>query len=174
MGRFVGSGTVRQMSGLIFRDATAEDVLTIVRMYADDALGGSRENASDPLPQSYLDAFGEIDGDPRHRLVVVVDGGEIVGTLQLSFLPHLVLRGGQRAQIEAVRVRSDRRGMGVGEEMLKWAIEQSRANGCRLVQLTTNSDRDDAKRFYANLGFEPTHVGMKMVLTDGKVLRGAT
>ena len=161
-----GRSTVPPVSGLVFRDATVEDVPAIVRMYADDALGRTREEVSEPLVEDYLSAFREIEDDPRHRLVVVVEGGEIVGTLQLSVLPHLVLRGGQRAQIEAVRVRADRRGTGVGEAMLEWAIEQARARGCRLVQLTTNAARDDARRFYARLGCEPTHIGMKLVLGD--------
>ena len=155
------------MSDLLFRDATAEDVPVIVRMYVDDALGRSREDVSDPLPESYLDAFREVDADPRQRLVVVVRSGEVVGTFQLLFLPHLVMRGGRRAQIEAVRVRSDRRGTGIGVAMLEWAIEQARAEGCRLVQLTTSGEREEARRFYSRLGFEPTHVGMKLDLTGG-------
>jgi GNAT superfamily N-acetyltransferase len=122
---------------------------------------------SEPLPDSYLNAFWEMDADPRHRLVVVVQGHEIVGTLQLSFIPHLVLRGGERAQIEAVRVRSDVRAMGVGQAMLEWAIEEARRRGCRLVQLTTNSEREDARRFYERLGFQPTHIGLKLTLTGG-------
>ncbi len=152
------------MAELTFRDAIAEDLPTIVRLYADDPLGRAREVLSDPLPERYLEAFHQIDADPRHRLVVVVQQEEIVGTLQLSFLPHLVLCGGERAQIEAVRVRSDRRGTGVGEGMLDWAVDQARRHGCVLVQLTTNSERDAAQRFYERLGFQPTHIGMKLDL----------
>lgn len=154
------------MPALVFRDATAADLPTIVRMYADDVLGQFREDLSEPLPRSYLDAFEDIDADPRHRLVVVRQDDEIVGTLQLSFLPHLVLQGGQRAQVEAVRVRSDRRGTGLGEAMLQWAIEEARARGCRSMQLTTNRERVDARRFYERLGFEATHIGMKLTLPD--------
>jgi GNAT superfamily N-acetyltransferase len=94
------------------------------------------------------------------------DQGEVVGTLQLSFIPHLVLRGGERAQIEAVRVRSDRRGAGVGEALAQWAIEQARQSGCRLLQLTTNASRADAHRFYQRLGFDVSHVGMKLALHE--------
>lgn len=154
------------VSDLTFRDAAVDDLLSIIRMYADDALGQSREDASEPLHEAYLDAFREIETDPGHRLVVVMHDDEMVGTLQLSFLPHLVLGGGRRAQIEAVRVRADRRGSGLGEEMFVWAIEQARLRGCRVVQLTTNNDREDARRFYARLGFQPTHVGMKLALSD--------
>jgi len=147
-----------------FRDARAEDVASIVRLYADDELGSTREVVSDPPEDGYLRAFRQIDDDPRQRLVVVEDAGELVATLQLSFLPHLVLRGGERAQIEAVRVRSDRRGSGLGEAVLRWAIEVARDRGCVLVQLTTNAGRPDARRFYERLGFAASHVGMKLSL----------
>ena len=77
-----------------------------------------------------------------------------------------MLRGGERAQIEAVRVRSDRRGDGLGTEVIRWAIEEAHRRGCRLVQLTTNAERTDAHQFYAGLGFQPTHVGMKLALVN--------
>ena len=153
------------MPGLTFRDATVDDLPLVVGMYADDLLGRTREDLSDPLPAAYVDAFRHIDGDPRQRLVVAEEDGVVVGTLQLSYLPHLVLVGGERAQIEAVRVRSDRRGHGIGEALVAWAVEQARARGCRLVQLTTDAARDDAHRFYERLGFQPSHVGMKLHLT---------
>lgn len=156
--------TVHAVGDLTFRDATFDDLPFIVRMYADDSLGQYRESPTDPLPEAYLDEFSEIDADPRHRVVVVEEDGDVVGTLQLSFIPHLVLLGGERAQVEAVRVRSDRRGSRLGEAMIMWAVDQARIRGCRLVQLTTNADRDDARRFYERLGFEPTHVGMKLGL----------
>lgn len=143
-----------------------EDLASIVAMYADDELGRSRELPGVPLDTAYLEAFARIDADPQHRLVVAESDGVVVGTLQLSFLPHVVLVGGERAQIEAVRVRSDRRGDGVGEAMVRWAIDEARRRGCRLVQLTTNAERGEARRFYERLGFEPTHVGMKLPLAQ--------
>jgi GNAT superfamily N-acetyltransferase len=155
------------VADLVFRDAVAEDLAAVVTMYSDDVLGSEREDPSSPPADYYLAAFGEIDADPRQRLVIAELNGEAVGTLQLSFLPHLVLRGGQRAQIEAVRVRADQRGAGVGEALLRWAIEESKQRGCRLVQLTTNVEREDARRFYERLGFAPTHVGMKLSLDAG-------
>lgn len=155
------------MLDLTYRDATVDDLSVIVQMYADDDLGQTRERPSEPLTAEYLDAFRQIEVDPRHRLVVAEHSGEIVGTLQLSFLPHLVLVGGERAQIEAVRVRSDRRRDGFGEALFRWAIDQARLRGCRLIQLTTNADRADAQRFYERLGFRPTHVGMKLELFEG-------
>jgi hypothetical protein len=43
------------------------------------------------------------------------ENSEIIGTLQLSFIQYLTYRGGIRAQIEAVRIRKDQRGLGIGK-----------------------------------------------------------
>ena len=147
----------------LVRDAEAADVPAIVALYADDPLGREREEAVDPLPAPYWHAFEAIRADPRHRLVVL-DDGEVAATLQLSFVPHLVRRGAERAQVEAVRVASHRRGEGLARALLEWAVDAARERGCGLVQLTTDATRPDAHGVYEALGFRPTHVGMKLLL----------
>jgi GNAT superfamily N-acetyltransferase len=132
-------------------------------MLADDKLGRLREDIRDPLPECYLQAFKNILQDPNQRLIVVEDAdGAIIGTLQLSFIQYLTYRGGIRAQIEAVRIRKDQRGKGVGEQMVNWAIEHAREKGAHLVQLTTDKKRPEALRFYERLGFKASHEGMKL------------
>jgi GNAT superfamily N-acetyltransferase len=96
---------------------------------------------------------------------VLEDDGEVVGTLQLTLIPYLTFRGGWRAQVEAVRISAGRRGEGLGRVLFEWAIEEAQRRGCHLIQLTTNKDRDDARGFYASLGFEATHDGMKRYLS---------
>ncbi|MEQ1762432.1 MAG: GNAT family N-acetyltransferase [Pyrinomonadaceae bacterium] len=147
-----------------FRIATEDDLSSIVRMLADDFLGQQRERFEDPLPESYLRAFREIDADPNNELIVAELDGEIVGTLQLTFTPSISFQGGKRCTVESVRVDAKCRGQGIGHEMMLWAIERARANGCISMQLTTNNDRIDAHRFYEGLGFSKSHVGMKLKL----------
>jgi len=149
---------------VIPRDANERDLPAIVALYADDELGSTREQPGQPLAEEYRRAFAAVTDDPRTRLVVAEVDGEVVGTLQLSFLPHLVRRGGERAQIEAVRVASSQRGSGLGRDLLTWAVERARERGCVLVQLTTDAARPDAHRFYESLGFTAGHVGMKLTL----------
>lgn len=149
---------------MIIRDATTDDLPAIVAMYADDEFGGGREEPGEPLADAYLRAFAAIQADTRSRLVVAELDGELVGTLQLLFLPHLVTLGGERAQIEGVRVTSGRRGSGLGHQLIGWAVEQARERGCTQVQLTSNAARTDARRFYGSLGFTATHVGLKLDL----------
>lgn len=147
-----------------FRTATEQDLPAIVRMLADDTLGKSRERHADPLPREYIDAFAAIGRQEGNRVVVAADGNEVVGCLQLAFIPGLSRLGMLRAQIESVRVESGRRGQGVGEALIRHAVDLARAAGCGLVQLTTDKSRPDALRFYQRLGFKATHEGMKLAL----------
>jgi GNAT superfamily N-acetyltransferase len=152
------------MPDLIFRRATEADVPAIIRMLADDMLGSSREaTGAENLPQ-YLNAFRVIDGDANQFLLVVDDGTAIVGTLQLTFIAGLARGGLKRGLVEAVRVAGDRRGEKIGEAMFAWVVEKCRREGCGIVQLTTDKSRTDAHRFYDRLGFEPSHIGYKMML----------
>ena len=147
------------------RRALAADVPSVVDLLSDDPLGAARDRISaDEGLQPYLSAFGVIDADPAHLLLVGTDEEEIVATMQLSFLPGLSRRGALRAQIEAVRVRHDYRSLGLGAALFEWAIEEARRRGCALVQLTTDKSRIDALRFYERLGFVASHEGLKLSL----------
>jgi len=104
--------------------------------------------------------------DMMHRRAV----GELDGWLERAVSSHLsafaTFVRGIRADIEAVRVARSLRGQGLGRRLLEWAIAECRARGCGMVQLTTNSARTDAHRFYAGLGFKPSHIGFKLPLTQ--------
>jgi GNAT superfamily N-acetyltransferase len=152
------------MPNLTFRRAVEADVPAIIKMLADDKLGAARETLGPESLPRYLDAFRVIDADANQFLLVVDNGGEIVGTLQLTFIAGLARGGLKRGLVEAVRVASDRRGEKIGEAMFAWVLEKCRREGCGIVQLTTDKSRTDAHRFYDRLGFEPSHVGYKMML----------
>ena len=140
------------------------DVPAIVALIAADQIGATRDGG-DLAP--YERAFAAIDADPAQLLVVVTDvSGAVGGTLQLTFIPGLARRGGLRAQIEAVRVREDLRGGGVGHALFAWAIDEARRRDCVLVQLTSDKRRAEAHRFYGRLGFTASHDGFKLRLAD--------
>lgn len=151
-------------ASLHFRRATRDDVESIVRLLADDVFGSQRESYEAPLPKSYYEAFEAIDRDPNNELVVGELDGEVVATLQLTIIPYLSRRGSRRALVEAVRVDSRVRGRRIGERLMDWAIARAREHGCTVMQLTTDKQRADAHRFYARLGFEASHEGMKLRL----------
>jgi GNAT superfamily N-acetyltransferase len=148
-----------------FRAATQKDLPTIIKMIAQDKLGKLRENYQLPLPEKYIQAFKNIQSDPNQNLIVLEDENqEVIGTLQLSFIQYLTYQGGIRAQIEAVRIRADQRGKGIGEKMFLWAIDRAKEKGAHVVQLTTDKKRPEALRFYDKLGFMASHEGMKLHL----------
>lgn len=146
-----------------FRTANREDVPFIVKMIANDKLGKSREDYQDPIPEKYYRAFNNIDKDTNQELIVIEDEIlGVIGTMQLSFIQYLTYQGGIRAQIEAVRIREDQRGQGIGEKLFDWAINRAKERGAHLLQLTTDKKRPEAVRFYEKLGFIPSHEGMKL------------
>ena len=59
-----------RLMNLKFRQANLEDLPEIVRMLADDFLGATRERYENPLPESYVKAFEEIDADKNNELIV--------------------------------------------------------------------------------------------------------
>ena len=84
--------------------------------------------------------------------------------MQLTSIPGLARAGATRLQIEAVRVRAELRGNGLGGAMIAWAVAEGRRRGAGLVQLTSDQTRLDAHRFYERLGFAASHVGFKLAL----------
>ncbi len=149
---------------MIFRKATKEDVPAIVEMLANDFLGKTREKFEMPLPSSYYDFFYRIDADSNQELTVLELEGEIIATMQLTFIPYMTYCGSMRMLIESVRVKDTMTGKGIGTKMMEYAIERAKNKKCRIVQLNTDKKRKDAHRFYEKLGFAATHEGMKLNL----------
>lgn len=146
------------------RDATANDIGAIVELSIAGAVEPNRYPPLDLANPGYLSAFAAISSDPNQRLVVVEDQGDIIATVQITFIPGLPGNGAWRGQLESVHVRQDQRGKGVGAELVNWAITRCRERGCSSVQLTSNKKRLDAHRFYERLGFVGTHAGFKLGL----------
>ena len=152
-------------SKITFRAAREDDLPAIVALLADDGIGQGREDPSLPLAAPYVDAFKAVEQDDNQLLAVAVDANDaVLGTLQISFVPGVSRMGAWRGQIEAVRIAEAQRGSGLGQQMFEWAIAQCRVRGCSLVQLTADTARKDAHRFYERLGFVASHVGYKLQL----------
>ncbi|MER7051116.1 MULTISPECIES: GNAT family N-acetyltransferase [unclassified Streptomyces] len=150
------------MGDLEIRATTEDDIPAVVAMLADDPLGAQRESPDDLNP--YLAAFERLRADPNQHLVVAVRDDRVVGTLQLTIVPGLSRRGATRSIIEGVRVHTAERGSGLGTQLIEWAVDESRRQGCHLVQLTSDKTRTDAHRFYERLGFSASHTGFKLQL----------
>jgi len=151
------------MNDVTFRPAWAGDLPEIVALLVDDPLGATRETGQGSL-QAYEQAFAEIDNDPNNMVYVADDSGAVIGCLQVTFIANLSFEGGKRALIEAVRIADSHQGQGLGRAFMRYAIDVAREKKCKIVQLTSNTQRSDAIRFYEQLDFQPTHVGFKLYL----------
>jgi GNAT superfamily N-acetyltransferase len=152
------------MSDISIRSACREDLPAIVALLADDPLGRTREQFADPLPDAYWRAFDGIAAQSGNHLFVAEQDRAVVGCLQLTVIPGLSRRGMTRGLIEAVRVGAAYRGRGIGEQLIRHAIAIARNAGCGLIELTSDTSRFDAHRFYERLGFVASHVGLKLGL----------
>ncbi|MBP7710333.1 MAG: GNAT family N-acetyltransferase [Rickettsiales bacterium] len=151
-----------QHNQLQFRRATQQDLPQIIDLLSDDILGNGREDSQNI--KIYEEAFLEISADKNNFLAVVELEKEIVGTCHLTLMPSLIMQGAKRLNIEAVRVKSTFRGQEIGHWMIEQTIEFAKNNQAKIIQLTTNKQRQDAQRFYQKLGFVASHEGMKLTL----------
>jgi GNAT superfamily N-acetyltransferase len=148
----------------LIRDATRDDVPRIVELMQQLSMS-AEVRESDPRDPAYAKAFDDIRAqDARHRVLVVEIDGVVVGTAQLFVRPNLSHGGKPLAEIESVVVDHGARGRGLGEALIRFCIDRAKELGCFRVQLTSNTKRTDAHRFYERLGFVPSHTGFKLYL----------
>lgn len=148
-----------------FRIAEESDLENLVTLLAEDLLGSKREDVSRPLNSKYRIAFQNIVSDQNNELIVIEVANKIAGMLQLTYIPYLTHMGTWRCLVEGVRISTEHRGQGLGEQLFKWAIDRAKEKGCKLVQLTSDKMRPDALRFYEKLGFDATHEGFKLKIS---------
>ena len=146
---------------LIFREAKRDDLERVVELIADDAVAARRTGS---YGEPHVRAFEAITASPDNELVVAESDGEVIGVMQLTFIPGISRNGASRLLVEAVRVSSELRGQGIGRRLMEHAHERGRAQGCVLAQLTSDKQRPEAHRFYRNLGYEQSHEGFKLPL----------
>jgi GNAT superfamily N-acetyltransferase len=167
--------------------AAPEDLPGLLALIEDDQRLHHGTTFDAVAAEAYDLAFAAIRADPAQLLVAVhapsrshphslatsdapsssdtpSSVGDVVATMQLTFIPGLSRGGGTRLQIEAVLVREDCRNTGLGSAMLTWALKEGRRRGAYLAQLTTATSREGTDRFYRRLGFEPSHTGFKITL----------
>ena len=150
---------------MILREAAPADLDAVVALLREDVI---REVHEDDVPVSaYRAAYEEISADPHQQLLVGELDGEVVATAQVTWVRRLTYVGGEMGIVESVRVRSDLRGRGLGERLMRHVLDLARERGAARVELTTNAQRDAARRFYERLGFVASHVGMKHYVGGG-------
>lgn len=125
-------------------------------------IGGSTRPESERPGE--IDAYWAAVLETRTRrgdVLVAVLGDDVVGICQVLIFQHFQHVGGWCCEIESVHVRADHRSQGIGGALLDAAEALAQERGCYRVQLTSNSVRTDAHRFYSAHGYSATHQGFK-------------
>jgi ribosomal protein S18 acetylase RimI-like enzyme len=102
-------------------------------------------------PPSLNDLTALVRDSSSTLMVARGDAGKIIGALTLTVYR---VPTGVRSIIEDVIVDNSARGGGVGEALMKRAVEIAREKGASNISLTCNPMREAANKLYQRMGFK--------------------
>ena len=106
-----------------------------------------------PNAQKQEAALKLILSDPsRGRIYVARDGRKVVAMASLLYTVSTA-EGGKAALFEDLVVHPDERKRGIGESLLKYVVEQARADGVLRITLLTDMQNERAQAMYRRAGF---------------------
>lgn len=138
------------MVTITIREADVADLPGIVSLHAQLE---SEEEDSLPVEEART-IFSEIKRYPDYRIYVATVDKKITGTFALLIMDNIAHMGAPSGIVEDVVVHKDWQRMGIGREMMRFAIDYCREKGCYKLALSSNSKREIAHRFYESLGFQ--------------------
>lgn len=135
------------MSGIVLRPVTEAELPLLATILAE--LDGDAPQPAERLRAAWY----EMRQCRDYTCYFAESGGQIVGSLCMIVFP--VLSGGvsREAIVEAVVIRPEHRGRGLGREMMRAAMKLAAAKGAYKLALSSNLRRLDAHRFYDGMGF---------------------
>lgn len=108
-----------------------------------------------PLPTK--DTLAEMLAAPSTTLITACENGRTIGMLTLVLYRTPTA---QRARIDDVITDESSRGKGVGEAMIRYAIEIALKKKAVYVDLTSRPERKAANRLYERIGFKKYHTNV--------------
>lgn len=130
-----------------------------------DLQRGFLESLDSLRPASGLDgaaARGILAGiiaDPDHVIFVAESGGRVAGSVTLLIERKFIHGGGAVCHIEDVVVAAGMQKRGIGEGLMRFALDYAQARGCYKTVLDC---LDDVAGFYEKLGFSRASNGMRL------------
>lgn len=138
--------------------------ITIRKIAESDLENGFLETLDSLRQASNLDKnkakaiLQKIAQNPDHVIFVALEEGRIVGATTLLIEQKFIHDGGKVGHIEDVAVSKNLQGTGIGEKIIRFALDYAKKQGCYKTVL----DCDDKVRpFYEKLGFEAHSHGMR-------------
>ena len=138
---------------VIIRVAEAGDLPGILAIYNDVLATSTAIYAEVPSTLDDRRAWWQGRQAQGFPVLVAADGGEVLG-----FASYGEWRGawpGYRYTVEhSVHVRVDRRGQGVGRQLVEALFPLARAQGKHVMIAGVDAENEASLRFHARLGFE--------------------
>jgi GNAT superfamily N-acetyltransferase len=133
------------------RHATRDDLDALLALYA-------QLNPGDvAAPRERLAAILErIVASDDLAIVVATQHDVVVATCYLNVIPNLTRGGASYAVIENVVVDAARRGTGLGQAVMRFALDEAWRRGCYKALLQTGVRDPAVHRFYESCGFSAT------------------
>ena len=95
----------------------------------------------------------DLANGPADKAWVAEDASGILGLVSVHLTP-LFHAAGYLGRITSLVVRGDTRGNGVGRLLMQRSQDFCWDAGCERIELTSSDHRDQAHRFYEQLGFQ--------------------
>ena len=135
---------------IVVRKASAADIAAVLGLYAQPDLDDGNVLPVDQAV-ALFERFGRY---PDYTLYVAEQDHEIVGSFALLVMDNLGHLGSPSGIVEDVVVAPARQGNGIGQAMMRFALERCREKGCYKLMLSSNAKRARAHAFYESLGYE--------------------
>ena len=147
----------------MIRKARLSDLDALLHLY-DHLRGGLSYIERKPMQATALHkkALVKILKEKHAQILVAEERGKILGTCTLYILDRVYWQGKPWGILDSIVVAGDAQGHGTGTQLIRHAIKLCKKAGCVQLNLTSNTQRTRAHRFYESLGFEPTYVGFKL------------
>ena len=137
--------------GVKVRDARPEEFAAIGEL----RLAAYRADGFLSATSAYAPVLRALGTDGTGEILAAVDDGRVLGTVMLLPWPGggNILRGPGEAEIRALAVDKDARGIGIGRALLAAVMARAAARDVRLLLLLTHPDKRAAQHLYAEAGF---------------------
>ncbi|MCC7384717.1 MAG: GNAT family N-acetyltransferase [Deltaproteobacteria bacterium] len=139
------------MTANSLRWGTAKDIADVLPLLEEyHHQGGLRKHSRERMRQLLEDLF---DSQKRGRLLLAVDGQEVVGYALVVRRPSFEY-GSEVAVIDEIFVRGKARGRGFGRRMIAFVEEYAASEGLSSITLEVSVQNVAAREFYRSVGFQ--------------------
>lgn len=157
----------RQHLEVIIKDATAQDVSAIARIYAQGVEDRMATLESDTKADAEIKAWLFDEAPDRSPVVVAMNGRDVVGWAALRPYSHRCAYSGVGDL--SIYVARDARGQGVGQRLMAALQERAVKHGMHKIVLFALSENAAGRALYDKCGFREVGVFLKHGILDGSL-----